>query len=539
MGVGLAVVTGMLRFFYNWSIKPLIFCLVITLITFTTWSYFDENMLHLTGLAWDCGAVTTGPVTVPLVLALGLGICRVVGRTDSGVEGFGIVTVASLFPVLAVMITGCIFLPHVPAPMEERTFFHSDKRELVRPLFASEDHFAGYALKNAPPEEKLDFFSGEQGIIDYLSKLSRDPERATRAFGSPSLLEQWVVRHGTRPQQIAVFGSAQKAVRMRRKLNQSDEVRPSWTQSAIRQGQAAFQAIIPLSLFFLLFLYFILREKLPHRDEVFFGLVLALGGFAIFNLGIEWGLVQLGNQVGGKIPSAFTKVSLEDGRQSILKFDPKLTQTAITQEGKKKLFFYIEVDGQFKPVPYNEKMHNPSTRSYTYIPQKGPLYRSWVGVGIILIFAFFLGYGATLAEPALNALGLTVEEVTVGAFPKGTLMQTVALGVGLGIALGVIKIIGQVPLAYFLVPSYILLLILTWISTEDFANIAWDSAGVTTGPITVPLVLALGLGLGTQIKVVEGFGILALASVGPILSVLAMGIYISRRRRPNWEESKS
>jgi len=80
-----------------------------------------------------------------------------------------------------------------------------------------------------------------------------------------------------------------------------------------------------------------------------------------------------------------------------------------------------------------------------------------------------------------------------------------------------------------LIPPYLALLIMTWLSTEEYVNISWDSAGVTTGPITVPLVLALGLGIGNQIGVVEGFGILALASVCPIVSVLAVGLYTRRR----------
>jgi hypothetical protein len=79
------------------------------------------------------------------------------------------------------------------------------------------------------------------------------------------------------------------------------------------------------------------------------------------------------------------------------------------------------------------------------------------------------------------------------------------------------------------VPGYLLLLVMTRLSTEEFVNIGWDSAGVTTGPITVPLVLAMGLGIGGQIGVVEGFGILATASLCPIISVLAVGLSARHR----------
>jgi hypothetical protein len=152
------------------------------------------------------------------------------------------------------------------------------------------------------------------------------------------------------------------------------------------------------------------------------------------------------------------------------------------------------------------------------------------GIIVILIFAFILGYGATLAEPALNALGVTVEELTVGTFKKSLLMQAVALGVGFGIALGVAKIMFNIPLIWMCGPPYILLLVITKLSTEEFVNIGWDSAGVTTGPITVPLVLAMGLGIGAQVGVVEGFGILSMASVCPILSVLSVGMIVTAKR---------
>jgi hypothetical protein len=109
-------------------------------------------------------------------------------------------------------------------------------------------------------------------------------------------------------------------------------------------------------------------------------------------------------------------------------------------------------------------------------------------------------------------------------------MQTVAIGVGFGIAGGISKLIFGISLLYLLVPPYLLLLVLTWFSNEDFVNFSWDSAGVTTGPITVPLVLGMGLGLGGSVGALEGFGVLAMASVGPILSVLIVGLMVNRAR---------
>jgi hypothetical protein len=159
------------------------------------------------------------------------------------------------------------------------------------------------------------------------------------------------------------------------------------------------------------------------------------------------------------------------------------------------------------------------------------------GIGVVLLFAFVMGYGATLAEPALNAMGLKVEELTAGTFRKPLLMQAVAVGVGMGVSLGVAKLIWHIPLFWILIPPYGLLLFITKISSEEFVNIGWDSAGVTTGPVTVPLVLAMGLGLGSQVGVIEGFGILATASVCPILTTLALGLLVARRRKAVLTES--
>ena len=114
------------------------------------------------------------------------------------------------------------------------------------------------------------------------------------------------------------------------------------------------------------------------------------------------------------------------------------------------------------------------------------------------------------------------------------LMMAVSIGVGFGISLGVLKIIFAIPISYLLLPGYALGILLTTFSSEEFVNVAWDSAGVTTGPITVPLVLAMGLGFGDAVQAVEGFGILSMASICPILSVLIMGLWIQfKTRRAN------
>jgi hypothetical protein len=126
---------------------------------------------------------------------------------------------------------------------------------------------------------------------------------------------------------------------------------------------------------------------------------------------------------------------------------------------------------------------------------------------------------------------MTVENLTDGAFKKRLLLHSVAFGVGIGAALGVARILFDLPLAWLLVAAYSVALALTVMSREEFVNLAWDSAGVTTGPVTVPLLLALGMGLGEAVGAPEGFGILAMCSAGPIISVLAAGQWIDWRNR--------
>ncbi len=281
-------------------------------------------------------------------------------------------------------------------------------------------------------------------------------------------------------------------------------------------------------------LWLLVRERLPYPDEILLGLAFCILGLAVFSIGIELGLDKLGTQVGGKLPVTFKAVPIAEERRTIRHFDPDLVHQAIGEDGEKRSFFFIAKEDRVAAVPYDPTAFDPQTGQYRHTPIRGPLFGGpspLPGLLVLVLFAFVMGYGATLAEPALNALGVTVEEVTAGAFKKASLMQAVAVGVGAGIALGVAKIVLAIPLAWILAPSYLLLLGVTGLSSEEFVNIGWDSAGVTTGPITVPLVLAMGLGIGSQVGVVEGFGILAAASVCPILTVLLMGLHVQRKRR--------
>lgn len=388
-GVGLAAVLGTMRFIYGWSLKPLIYMSLIPTIALTMWGHLDPEISKVIGLAWDCGAVTTGPVTVPLVLALGIGVASAVGQGGSTLSGFGIVTLASVFPILGVMILGFI-VSFTVTPAE---------------IMAAAE-VAKQAAANVQPG--------------------------------------W---HEVTPGVEMVMGV---------------------------------RAIVPLVIFLFAVLAFVLKEKMQNAGTIRYGLILAVVGMVIFNLGLTYGLAKLGDQSGSLVPGAFTQIESMAG---------------------------------------------------------SPLYGATLGVAIAILFAWCLGFGATLAEPALNALGMTVENLTNGAFKKSLLMYAVAIGVGVGIAVGVTKIIFTIPLTFILVPGYALALVMTYLNSEEFVNIAWDSAGVTTGPVTVPLVLAMGLGFGNAVGAIEGFGILAAASLCPIVAVLAAGLYVQwKSKRLNVNE---
>jgi hypothetical protein len=368
LSVGCAVMLGVLRIVMNWRLKSLIVIALPPCLALTAYIASQPQLAPVLGLAWDCGAITTGPVTVPIVLALGIGVTAAAGQEDNALSGFGIVTLASMFPAFAVMLLA-----------------------LILPL------------------------DGVQAV-------------AAAAAGVP-----W------------------------------------YEESPGADIIAALRAIVPLTLLLWLVQRVLLKEPVTNRGIIAYGITLCVLGMLFFNLGLTYGLSHLGNAAGSTLPAAFSEFAAVSG---------------------------------------------------------SPLYPYWTGVVIVVAFGAALGFGATVAEPALNAMGTTVQNLTDGAFPRVVLMRAAATGVALGTAAGVIKVVFDLSIAELLLPAYALALVLTVFSDEIYVNLAWDAAGVTTGPVTVPLVLAMGLGIGQTMHSVEGFGILALASVGPIISVLGVGLWI-------------
>ncbi|MCL1067860.1 DUF1538 domain-containing protein [Shewanella olleyana] len=159
----------------------------------------------------------------------------------------------------------------------------------------------------------------------------------------------------------------------------------------------------------------------------------------------------------------------------------------------------------------------------------------------LVIFSFALGFGTTLAEPALTAVAAEAAEVAArgGAIASSEdamdiyalgLRLTVAVSVGLAILLGVIRIVKGWPIHYLIIGGYVIVMILTSFAPDNIIGIAYDSGGVTTSTITVPLVTALGVGLATVIKgrnpMLDGFGLIAFASLTPVIFVLLYGMVL-------------
>jgi hypothetical protein len=157
----------------------------------------------------------------------------------------------------------------------------------------------------------------------------------------------------------------------------------------------------------------------------------------------------------------------------------------------------------------------------------------------LLLFAFALGFGTTVAEPALIAVSDEAAEVAADAGHIATteeamesyatgLRYTVALSVGCAIVLGVLRILMNWSIQYMIMSGYIIVIIVTSFAPKTIIGIAYDSGGVTTSTITVPLVTALGIGLASSIKgrnpMLDGFGLIAFASLLPIIFVLVYGI---------------
>jgi len=148
---------------------------------------------------------------------------------------------------------------------------------------------------------------------------------------------------------------------------------------------------------------------------------------------------------------------------------------------------------------------------------------------LIYLFAFLIGFSTTMAEPALLAIAIKAEEISEGKIKQNILRMIVAFGVAIGIGLGSYRIVSGDPIHYYIIVGYIFVIIFTYFAPKYIIPIAYDSGGVTTSTVTVPLVAALGLGLAENLEwcdpLIDGFGLIAFASLFPMITVMGYGIH--------------
>lgn len=225
--------------------------------------------------------------------------------------------------------------------------------------------------------------------------------------------------------------------------------------------------VLPILSIILGFQLLVIRKPIPHVKQVGFGFIYVLIGLALFLLGLEKALFPLGKMMA-----------------------EQLTAPEFIHSGEHVL----------------TSIH-------------------WSDYTWVYVFAAAIGFSTTIAEPSLIAVAIKAEEVSGGAINANSLRISVAIGVAIGIALGSYRIVVGHPIHYYIISGYVVVVIQTFFCPKLIVPLAYDSGGVTTSTVTVPLVAALGLGLASTIPgrspLIDGFGLIAFASLCPIIAVMA------------------
>lgn len=231
---------------------------------------------------------------------------------------------------------------------------------------------------------------------------------------------------------------------------------------------ATIKDVLPIAGILFGFQLLVLRRRIPHLRQVLLGFVYVLLGLALFLKGLEQALFPLGKLMA-------------------------------------------------------EQLTNPEFLFQGAAQQLATA--GWQDYFWVYIFAAAIGFATTIAEPSLIAVAIKAQDVSGGAISVWGLRIAVAIGVAAGIALGAFRIITGTPLHYYIIVGYILVIIQTAFAPRMIIPLAYDSGGVTTSTVTVPLVAALGLGLASTVPgrspMLDGFGLIAFASLFPIISVMA------------------
>jgi hypothetical protein len=223
-----------------------------------------------------------------------------------------------------------------------------------------------------------------------------------------------------------------------------------------------FWDIAPIIGVILIFQLFIIKEKIPDISQTLFGIFMVWIGLTLFIVGLDKALFPIG----------------------------KIMATQLTSPdflGKSQL--------------------------------------GWNDYYWVYLFSACIGFSTAIAEPSLLAVSIKANEVSGNSIRVWPLRITVALGVAIGIALGSYRIVAGLPLHYFIIAGYAIVIVQTYFAPKQIIALAYDTGGVTTSTVTVPLVAALGLGLASTIEgrnpLIDGFGLIAFASLFPIMVVLA------------------
>ena len=204
-------------------------------------------------------------------------------------------------------------------------------------------------------------------------------------------------------------------------------------------------------------------------------------------------------------------------------------------------FFLVGLEQALFPI--GETMARQLTGPETIGPQNAADGVDWRDYMLVYVFAAAIGFATTIAEPSLIAVALKAEDVSGGAVRSWGLRLAVAVGVAVGVALGCFRIVTGTPLPWYIMAAYVIVIVQTFRSSKTIVPLAYDSGGVTTSTVTVPVVAALGLGLAASIPgrspLIDGFGLIAFASVFPIMTVLGYAIIASwLNQRRNTRGSK-
>lgn len=221
--------------------------------------------------------------------------------------------------------------------------------------------------------------------------------------------------------------------------------------------------VLPIVVILIGFQFLVLRRPLPTARRIVVGFVHVIVGLALFMVGLEQALFPLGRNMA------------------------------------RQLTDFQAVDGGGPP--------------------------DWMAYGWVYAFAAAIGFATTIAEPALIAVALKAERMSGGAIPARRLRVAVAIGVAAGVALGCFRIVTGYSIVYFILTGYAVVVVQTLLAPKMIVPLAYDSGGVSTSTVTVPVITALGLGLASAVPdrnpFVEGFGLIAFACLFPIMSVLA------------------